>query len=133
MRLSRRRKTNSAADRQDQLRRARMGAPTLRDSSPAATEVRVELRFDSDTRLAPAPQQLTVFPPAQAHFVYSCPFGDCDGTFDLNEKIFGMLRAQARQATGVLHCEGHRPPGGEAATRCGLGVTYVVKVGYGAE
>ncbi len=35
----------------------------------------------------------TVYPSAQAHFIYACPIGNCDGTYDLNEAVFGLLRA----------------------------------------
>lgn len=133
MRLSRRRKANSAEDRREQLRHARTSAPTLRDSSSAAEQVWVELVFDAHSHLAPAPHVFTVFPPAQAHFVYACPFGDCDGTYDLNEQVFGLLRTRMCQTKGVLVCSGHRSSGGASGSPCGQGVAYAVSVRYGAE
>jgi hypothetical protein len=128
----RRRKATPAELRRDQLRQARVDAPTLRQFLPAAAQVGVELTFAVDARLAQAPRMFTVFPPAQAHFVYACPIGNCDGTYDLNEAVFGMLRAHAAAATGVLHCSGHTPRHDGPGPLCGLGVAYAVAVRYEA-
>ncbi|MEO8314254.1 MAG: hypothetical protein ABI645_05610 [Pseudomonadota bacterium] len=125
-----RRKVTPAMERLERLRKARVGAPTLRASAPNATHVGVELRFDADTYLEPAPQVFTIFPTAQAHFVYACPFGDCDGTYDLNDTVFGLLREEACQMADVLRCTGHRSHGGGAGTACGLGMAYAVIVHY---
>jgi hypothetical protein len=133
MSVLRRRKTSPADRRREQLRQARVDAPTLRQFLPAAAQVWVELTFDMDARLAPAPRLFTVYPPAQAHFVYACPFGDCDGTYDLNEAVFAVLRAGTCEATGVLHCMGRKARRSGLGLRCGLGVAYAVTVRYGAE
>jgi len=133
MTLLRHRKATPAELRREQLRQARIDAPTLRQFLPAAAQVWVELMFDADTRPAQAPRLFTVYPPAQAHFVYACPFGDCDGTYDLNEAVLGMLRARICQTTGVLHCDGHRARRSGSGPRCGLHVAYAVDVRYGTE
>lgn len=130
MTLSRRRKATPAVLRQDRLRHARFNAPTLREFLPAATQVLVELTFVGDAHLAQDSRAYTVFPPAQAHFVYACPFGDCDGTYDLNEKIFAMLREERCRSTGMLHCAGHRTSQAGSGQECGLGAAYMVTVGY---
>jgi hypothetical protein len=129
----RRRKATLAELRVEQLRRARVAAPTLRALVPAAASVAVELMFDVDTRLARNLRTFTVYPPAQAHFVYACAFGDCDGTHDLGEEIFGMLHAGLSLGTGVRHCPGHRGHRGGHGSRCELRVTYTVTVRYGME
>jgi hypothetical protein len=130
MTLSRRRKATPAVLRLDRLRHARFNAPTLREFLPAATQVLVELTYVGDAHLAQGSHAFTVFPPAQAHFVYACPFGDCDGTYDLNETIFALLREEGRRATDVLHCAGHRTSRGISGPQCGLGVAYAVTVDY---
>lgn len=130
MRLLRPRKATPAELRRDGLRKARVDAPTLRDLLPAATQVHVEIKFDGDARLADAPRTFTIYPPAQAHFVYTCPFGDCDGTHDLNEEVFGMLATGTCQITGVRHCIGHRASRSGPGPQCGLGMTYAVTVRY---
>jgi hypothetical protein len=129
----RRKKRDREELRRDQLRKARLDAPTLRTLLPAAEQVSVELTFDMDARLAQAPVTSTVFPPAQAHFVYGCPFGDCDGTYDLDAEIFGMLREGVSEAIGAQHCCGHRASRSGHGPRCGLGVTYAVTVQYQAQ
>ena len=131
MRLVRRRKATSAEIRLDQLRLARVGAPTLRELLPNAAQVWVELAFDADVRLAQAARVFTIFPAAQAYFVYACPFGDCDGMFDLNEPVFAMLRAHSCQTTGALHCGGHKSRRADPGPPCGLGMSYAVAVSYG--
>src|SRR4029453_10604695 len=100
MMLSRRRKATPAGLRLDRLRHARVNAPTLRELLPAATQVLVELTFIRDAPLAHGSHALPVFPAAQAPFISACPYGDCDGTYDLNEKIFAMLREESRRSTG---------------------------------
>ncbi len=131
--LVRRRKATTAELMREQQRQARVDAPTLRQFLPAVAQVWVELAFDTDARLVQAPRMFTVYPSAQAHFVYSCPFGDCDGTYDLNEPVFAMLRTQACRATGVLHCIGHKTRRSTQGPHCGLGLTYAVAARYGAE
>jgi len=129
----RRRKATPAELRREQLRQARVDAPTLQQLLPTAAQVRVELTFDADVRLADAPCQFTIYPPAQAHFVYACPFGDCNGTYDLNPAFLDMLNTGMCRATGALHCNGRRAHRGGPGPRCGLGVTYSLVVRYAAE
>jgi hypothetical protein len=133
MKLVRRRQATSTELRLEQLRRARVDAPTLRQFLPDASQVWVELAFDADARLAQAARVFTIFPTAQAHFVYACPFGDCDGTYDLNESVFALLRAHAHQSSGVLQCIGRRARRAAPGPQCGLGMAYAVAVSYDAQ
>jgi hypothetical protein len=133
MRLARRKKPSSAELRLDQLRQARIDAPTLRQFLPDAAQVWVELAFDADVRLAQPARVFTIYPAAQAYFVYACPFGDCDGTYDLNEPVFAMLRAHSSQSSGALQCVGHKARRADPGPQCGLGMAYAVAVSYGPE
>src|SRR5687768_6020590 len=128
MRLPPGRKAASPSDRRDELRHARAAAPTLRTVSPEAAVVRVELAFQEDSGLAHAPQAFSIYPPAKAHFVYPCPFGDCDGVYDLNEIALGTLRAGKAKSGGTLTCSGHRWRNGKADSPCELAATYSIVV-----
>ncbi len=129
MQLPPNRKAPSPVDRREALRKARASAPTLRMVSPEASLVRVELAFPtSDSRLAHAAQAFSVYPPAKAHFVYPCPFGDCDGAYDLNEIALGALQAGKRKTRGTLTCSGHRSRGGKSDSPCDLVATYSITV-----
>lgn len=130
MKLARRKKASSAELRLDQLRQARIDAPTLRQFLPEAAQVWVELAFDADARLAQPARVFTIYPAAQAYFVYACPFGDCDGTYDLNEPVFAMLRAHSCQSSGALQCVGHKSRLAAPGPQCGLGMAYAVGVSY---
>jgi hypothetical protein len=129
----RRRKPTLAELKVDQLRQARLSAPTLRALQPAADWVAVELAFDMDSLLTQAPRSFTVYPPAQAHFVYACAYGDCNGTHDLGEEIRCLLRAGASAGTGERHCTGRRARRGGIGLRCTLHFTYLVTVQYAVE
>lgn len=78
MRIAAMRKA-TVSGRRDALRQARAVAPTLRVACPQAALVYVELAFQEASGPAHTPQAFSVYPPAKAHFVYACPFGDCDG------------------------------------------------------
>jgi hypothetical protein len=118
----------SISIRQDELRKARAAAPTLRAACPEASLVRVELEFQANPLLAHAPQILSIYPPAKAHFSYACPFGDCDGVYDLNEVALGTLQAGKSKARGTLTCVGHRSHNGRARSSCDLALSYSITV-----
>ncbi len=128
----RRRNSTPAEHRLERLRLARVTAPILRDLRASATRVSVQLTFANDICLAQSPRWFAVYPPARAHFVYACAFSDCDGMHDLDEEVFGMLRASTCQAAGLRHCFGHRSCRSGQGRRCGLGMTYEVSVTYEA-
>jgi hypothetical protein len=132
MKLARRRKATTAELKRDQLRQARDDAPTLRQLLPDASQVWIKLAFDADVRLVPAPRMFTVYPSAQAHFVYPCPFGDCDGSYDLNSAVFAMLLEHTCQVSGSLQCTGHKARRAALGPTCGLGAAYSAGVRYDA-
>jgi len=133
MRFSSNRKSASPSDRRDELRQARAAAPTLRVACPAAALVRVELAFQEESGPAHAPQAFSVYPPAKAHFVYTCRFGDCDGVYDLNEVALGTLGSGKRKSRGKLRCTGTRSRNGKPDSPCELAATYSIVVKLDAE
>jgi len=133
MQLPPKHKPVSASDRRDVLRRARAAAPTLSMACPEASLVRVELAFPADSEPSHASQAFSVYPPAKAHFVYACPFGDCDGSYDLNPVAFGALQAGKRKTRGTLTCDGHRSRKGQSDRACGLAATYSITVRHEKE
>jgi hypothetical protein len=118
----------SLSARRDELLRARAAAPTLRMACPEAALVRVELEFQADPLLAHAPQAFSLFPAAKAHFAYACPFGNCDGVYDLNEIAFAILQAGKQKTRGTLKCNGHRSRNGNADDPCTLTLSYSITV-----
>jgi hypothetical protein len=128
MRLSRHKKATPIADPRDERRKARAAASTLRVACPEAALVRVELSFQPDSQLAHARQTFHIYPPAKAHFIYVCPFGDCDGVYDLNGVAFTTLQAGRVATRGTLTCPGHRPRYRSAGRPCELVVTYSISI-----
>jgi hypothetical protein len=114
--------------RRDELRKARAAAPILRLACPEASVVRVDLEFQEDPRLAHAPQTLSLYPPAKAFFAYECPFGDCDGVYDLNELVWETLKAGRYTIHGRVTCNGHRAGNGAGGGVCQLALSYLIKV-----
>jgi hypothetical protein len=133
MRLSANRKAATPSSRRDELRLARAAAPTLRVVSPDVALVRVELAFHEASGLAHAPQAFSIYPPAKAHFVYACPFGDCDGVYDLQEIALGTLGSDKRRTRGALTCGGHRSRNGKSQVACELAATYSIVVLHGSD
>jgi hypothetical protein len=130
--VARQKKPTPAERRMESRRQARMSAPLLRDLQPSVTHVRVELGFEQDSRLAATARSFTTYPPARAHFVYGCAFGDCNGIHDLDDVVLGLLKSGASHASGVRRCDGHKSYGFEHGPACGLGLTYTVSVHYDA-
>lgn len=116
------------ARRRDGLRRARAAAPALRVACPQAGLVHVELAFQESSGLSHAPQTFSVYPPAKAHFVYACPFGDCDGSYDLNEVALATLTSGVPQSHGTLTCTGRRSRRGTSNSPCELAATYSIVI-----
>lgn len=127
-----RRRLTALEMRRNQMRKARADAPTIGESMPEATQVDVDLVFAGISPPAPAPRTYTAYPAAQAHFVYACPFGDCDGSYDLNDAVRELLRGGSTRTAGSLPCTGHRAQMGSRPC-CGLAVAYTVAIRYAAE
>lgn len=127
MRLSRNKKVLAVGDRRDELRKGRSAAETLRAACPDAASVRVELEFRSATDESLVPQVYSLFPPAKAHFVYPCPYGDCAGLYDLQAIALEALHSGQRRTRGTLKCAGNRSRDRTSVGRpCELQMSYSI-------
>lgn len=92
----------------ERQRRARASTPALRVRFPDIAALRIGFEFRDRGPFAPAPQLTVMHPPSNAYFVFSCPYTDCDGEFDLSEAISKMASEQETRCHGQLKCSGHR-------------------------
>jgi hypothetical protein len=122
----------NAWQRRDELLKQRAAAQTLRAVCPDAAWISVELEFRAESPTLHAPQRHALYPPAKAHFVYPCPFGDCDGTFDLHAVARGILARKGKRGSGALKCAGNRSREGATAVPCVLEVSYAIAAQYDA-
>ena len=126
MRLSRNKKVIPVWDRRDALRKGRAAAETIGAVFPDAESINVYLEFQSFSQAPHVPQSHALFPPAKAHFFYPCPYGDCDGVFDLQAVALDALGREHRSASGTLKCAGSRSHERAAGRLCGLEVSYSI-------
>lgn len=125
------RTTRSALEqrREESLRR-RMAAGTIRRAFPHVDQIRVQLRFGTGKESAPSAQLHELHAPAPASFEFSCPIGDCDGSFDLNAAVRSLLAVSGNHAEGSLECSGTRAHGGAARRLCMLHLEYRISALY---
>jgi hypothetical protein len=119
-------KTAGIPDRADRLRRGRATAPALRDLFPDTTHVTVRLQFLGEEVPRHAEQSFVLYPAARAYFGFPCPYGDCDGIFDLREAAQSALQQPALESKGMVECNGVRSRHRLARQPCGLQVRYTV-------
>ena len=110
----------------EQLLRRRAAAGTLGKAFPAVEQIRVDLRFAASASSVPAAQRHALYPPAPAYFEFACPFGDCDGSFDLNGVASPLLKKAASQADGTIQCSGSRTRTGTERQPCSLRADYSI-------
>jgi hypothetical protein len=124
-------KPSALRDRHELLRTGRAAAQALRRVCPTALFVNVQLQFLS----APshAAQSFILYPAAQAYFSFPCPYGDCDGIYDLDFAATRTLTRQAGRVTGTLECAGMRSGAGLSKQRCGLQVGYTITTRHEAK
>jgi hypothetical protein len=93
--------------------------------SPLTTHVVVRLQFRSDETLMHADQSIVLYPGARAYFGFPCPYGDCDGIYDLTPAAQAAMMYVISPPTETLECNGtrsrHRLLG-----PCGLQLSYSV-------
>jgi hypothetical protein len=120
--------------RDEQLRLGRVGAPALRDMCPSAAMVTVTLRFPRATLPLHSEQAFVLYPAARAHFAYPCPYGNCDGVFDLGaDASRALTREKATRIAGTLDCTGSRSRDGLQQEVCGLRMNYTIAASHGRE
>jgi hypothetical protein len=117
-----------ALDRAERLRRARASAPLVRETFPEVPRISVRLRFPNTEEPAHAEQSFVLYPGARAHFGYPCPFGDCDGIYDLGAAAEAAARNPTHQLRGTLECSGLRSRNRIPGQLCGLQVQYRVSL-----
>jgi hypothetical protein len=108
------------------LRSGRAAAQPLRDASPTTALVKVQLRFFPATAPPHATQSFVLYPAAKAYFAYPCPYGDCDGIYDLDSEANRVLTAEKGRVTGILECAGGRSSISLQRQPCGLRMSYTI-------
>lgn len=116
------------ADRAERLRGGRAAARPLRDQFPTATQIAVRLEFRADETPSHADQAFVLYPAARAYFGFPCPYGDCDGIYDLASAVQSALQRSTSPAVGALSCTGTRSRNRLPGQLCGLQVNYTVTV-----
>jgi len=125
------RTTRSVRDQQrENSMRKRDAAGTLATAFPRAELVRIHLQFVSNDGPVPAARTHALYPSAQAYFEFACPYGDCDGSIDLNAVALPLLRSGATEANGTLSCPGTRTVEGDVRPRCNQRVDYWITARY---
>lgn len=122
-RLTTRKSVSGFQDRAERLREGRAAAALLREVCPKATHIAVLLKFEAPPH---ADQSFVLYPGARAYFGFPCPYGDCDGIYDLSHAAQSILLGTAPQATGTLECGGVRSRHRIPRQACGLQVSYIV-------
>ena len=126
MRPAPRQKVSSFREREERLRKGRDAAQTLRAAFPNAATVNVQLRFLPATAPLHAAQSFMLYPAARAYFSYPCPYGDCDGIYDLSAPAHQALGRKAGAVSGTLECAGVRSRDVLQRQPCGLRVSFTI-------
>jgi hypothetical protein len=126
MRLASQKKLSGFQDRAERLRQGRAAAPPLRELSPGAAQIAVHLQFLSEGSPRHAEQSFVFYPAARAFFGFPCPYGDCNGIYDLSGAASSTLGNSQSPLTGTLECSGERSRYGMSRQLCGLQVSYTV-------
>lgn len=128
-----RQKLSTFREREERLRKSHAVAQTLRSAFPHATLVKVQLRFLPATAPLHAAQSFVLYPGARAFFSYPCPYGDCDGIYELRAAADQALGQEKCDVTGTLECCGVRSRDGLQRQPCGLLVSYTITAQYEPE
>jgi hypothetical protein len=126
MRLLPRQKPSAFRERKERLRKARDAAQTLRSAFPNATLVNVQLQFLPASAPPHAAQSFVIYPGARAFFEYPCPYGDCDGIYELGAAAVQALAQDSSGVSGTLECGGLRSRDGLQRQPCGLNMSYTI-------
>lgn len=118
--------------RREQSRRKRAAASAIGEAFPAVETIRIELSFRDLTRQEPAGQSHVMYPSAHAYFEFACPYGDCDGSLDLNSVVTSLMTHSTLQVQGMIRCPGLRTGKGMTKQPCGVHAHYRIAVQYGA-
>src|SRR5579872_2723035 len=95
---------------------------------PAVQELRLEFEFSGAGANVPARQVHVLHPPARAFFEFQCPYGDCDGRFDLTDAVAAALTSPEHGTIGTLECAGMRARDYQSKETCALHLRYAIHV-----
>lgn len=133
MRFPPRQKVPQLRDRAEEMRKRRSESGTLRDVSPTATRLTVNLSLLPLSAPPHAAQSFVLYPAARAFFEYACPYGDCGGIYDLSAEAGRVLAQDRKRVSGTIECAGTRSRAGSQKVPCGLRVSYSISVERAAE
>jgi hypothetical protein len=91
----------------------------------------VTLQFRAEETPSHADQSFVLYPAARAYFGFPCPYGDCDGIYDLTAAVHSVLQGSMPQSVGALACHGSRSRNRLPGQPCGLQVNYKVTAEHG--
>jgi hypothetical protein len=128
-----RQKPSAVRERKERLRKASDAAQTLRSAFPHATLVTVELQFLPASAPPHAAQSFTLYPGARAFFGYPCPYGDCDGIYELGTAADQAMARNSPSVSGTLECTGLRSRDGLQRQACGLQMAFTITVRHAPE
>jgi hypothetical protein len=92
----------------ERQRRGRTATPPIRARYPGLDSLQIEFEFTDHGKFVPSRQVTVLHPSAPAFFCFACPFGDCDGEFDLTSAVDLIARSGQLQASGEMRCAGTR-------------------------
>jgi hypothetical protein len=110
----------------ERQRRDRAMTPLMRARYPQFSALRLEFDFSDEATAAPAPHLMVMHPPAQAYFLFPCPYADCDGEFDLSVPVAQLATDGETRCEGQLRCAGHRTRDRNGRTPCLLTLEYTI-------
>jgi hypothetical protein len=124
--------TGRAGDGRGQMRerqrRDRALTPLIRDRYPTMDSLQIDFDFSDKEQFSPAPQVIVLHPPARAYLIFACPYGDCDGEFNLAPAVDEMVNSGESRDQGQLRCSGRRSGSRESHSSCCLVLEYQLKM-----
>jgi len=106
----------------ERQRRGRIATPAIRARYPRLASLQVDFEFSDRGGFVPSPQVTVLHPPAPAYFCFACPYGDCDGEFDLTEPVDLAVSSGESPSSAQVRCLGTRRRG----TACTLCLEYSI-------
>ena len=116
-----RRTVSAGEERRNSRLRDRDRSQTLRGAFPKVEQIRIELTFSDPLHAAPSAQSFSFYPSARAFFRFACPCLDCDGEFDVGERVARLVASPGRAtrtATVQQNCLGARARDRINGNRC---------------
>lgn len=120
----------SRVAQRERMRLDRAAARVVCVAFPRVQQLRLELEFSGAGANVPAGQAHVLHPPARAFFEFQCPYGDCDGRFDLTDAVDSALSSPEHRTMGTLQCTGLRARDYLSKQTCALHLQYAIHVLY---